>query len=231
MDMEKVLVKTWISGKMRQEAYYWTLGAVILIQFLSFWYWSQIDIEKWFLLTRESIDKAEYWKLWTSLFLHQDLGHFLSNLVLFVPFSLLLNGYFGFWVFPFGALFISGLMNYMVIMTMPLKTGLLGISGTVYMMAAVWLVLNFFIERHDGFFKRFLKITGIAIALLFPTSFVENVSYLSHGLGFLMGVGFGVLVFYLNRQKFRKNEVYRYTYFYDDASSDYEFPLDSLTKH
>lgn len=240
MEVEKKLIKTWISKNIDPKAYYWTLGLVVLMQFFSFWLWSVrsshvwwwgIPFEETFLLTKASLKEHQYWKLWTTLFIHQDIGHFLSNLLLFVPFSLLLNGYFGFWVFPVSMIVLSGFMNLFVISTMPETVGLLGISGTVHMMAATWLVLNFFIERQESVSRRWMKASGIAIALFVPSTFNENISYLSHGVGFLLGIIFGLILFVIYRRRIRKSEQYRYTYFLEEEDENYQVPLDNQTKH
>ena len=240
MEIEKKLTKTWISKNIDTNAYYWTLLIVVLMQFFSFWYWSVrsshewwwwISFEKIFILTKSSLLKHEYWKLWTTLFIHADIGHFLSNLVLFVPFSLLLNGYFGFLVFPILFFISSGLMNYFVISTMPSEVGLLGISGTVHMMAAAWLVLNFFIERQESVVRRWMKVSGIAIVLFIPSTFSENISYLSHALGFLIGLFIGIILFMIYKRQIRKSEQYRYTYFLDEEDLAPQLPLDDHTKH
>lgn len=239
MDVEKKLIKTWISKSIDPKAYYWTLALIVLMQFFSFWLWSVrsshtwwwgIPFEESFLLTKESLSNHQFWKLWTTLFIHQDIGHFLSNLVLFVPFSLLLAGHFGFWVFPFFTIVLSGLMNLLVISTMPEKVGLLGMSGAVYMMAGTWLTLNFFIERQESLMRRWMKISGIAIVLLVPTTISENVSYLSHGLGFVIGVFLGPMLFLLFKRQIRNSERYRYTYFVNDEDQ-FQFPLDHHTRH
>ena len=42
----------------------------------------------------------EYWRLLTSVFVHSDIMHLLSNSFIFLLFGWLLRAYFGFFIFP-----------------------------------------------------------------------------------------------------------------------------------
>ena len=168
----------------------------------------------------------EYYRLWTALFVHADLEHFLSNMFLFVPFSILLTNYFSLYVFPLSSILLGGLLNIIVLKTMPTSTHLLGLSGIVYMMAAIWLVLYLLIEKKDNFHARILKVTGIAVALLVPSSFSPNVSYFSHFLGFAIGILIGVITYLVWRKDFLLKEEYKYRYFINDELVD-EFVISS----
>lgn len=152
-------------------------------------------------------EKHEYWRLWTALLAHSDIGHLLSNSVLFSVFSYFLYGYFGSLVFPIAALLVGGLTNYIVLKTLEPSTELLGISGVVYWVGAVWLTLYFLLETRDRLSKRLIKAVGIALVLFIPDAYHENVSYLSHFVGFVLGVLFALLYYAYRKESFKKAEV------------------------
>ncbi len=150
----------------------------------------------------------EYWRLWTALFAHGDLAHILGNLFLFVPFAYFLSRYFSLWLFPAIGFLLGGLINYIVIYNLPYpETTIIGVSGVVYWMGAVWMTLSFFIDRRETLIQRWLRVTGVSIVLFFPTTFLPEVSYLSHFLGYVFGVITGILVYFVYRKRFISAEV------------------------
>lgn len=149
----------------------------------------------------------EYWKLWTSLFVHGDLGHLLSNCLVFFPFSYFLAGYFGPIFFPFAALAVGGLTNWIVLKNMPLEVALVGFSGVVHWMGAAWLTLYLLIERRESVRRRFAKFVMISVVLFAPEIYKPEVSYLSHFVGFILGVVSASVYFAYKREEFRAAEV------------------------
>jgi len=158
-------------------------------------------------IPKNVFEQGEYWRLWTALFSHADISHLLSNSLLFSVFAFFLYGYFGSLVFPFAAFFIGGIINVIVLKTMPWQAELLGVSGVVYWMGAVWLTLYFLLETRERLSKRLLKIIGIALVLFIPETYHRDTSYLSHFLGFVFGIAFAVLYYCKKRKVFEKAEV------------------------
>lgn len=148
-------------------------------------------------------EKHQYWRAWSTLFAHGDFGHIISNLFLFMPFSYFLSGYFGYFFFPFIGFFVGGLVNLLVIKTMPDQVGLIGVSGVVYWMGAAWMTLSFLIDRRETTGKRMVKIIGISAILFIPDSFKAEVSYMSHFLGYVAGVITAGLYFMLFKKRIR----------------------------
>ena len=138
--------------------------------------------------------------------MHADLKHFLSNSIVFWVFGYLLNGYFGFWVFPVMSLAAGGLINYLTLASYPDHAVLLGASGVVYFMAAFWATMFYQIERGEKHLKRMMSVLGVSLILFFPTSFEPQVSYLAHAWGFAIGILSGLFYFQLNRKKIRTHE-------------------------
>lgn len=169
--------------------------------------------------------KKEFWRLWTTLFAHGDLGHLMSNSFLLVPLAFLLSGYFGYFLFPLLGLFLGGIINFFVLMTLPQSTYLIGISGVVYWMAASWLTLYLLIDRRHSWKFRIAVAACLAVMLLAPETYKPEVSYLSHLLGFIFGVCSGGIFYIFNRNKFRNAEVVEYHIEEDDLDQN-QMPLD-----
>ncbi len=153
-------------------------------------------------------DRHEYWRAFTALFMHADLGHLAANSFFFVGLSYLLYGYFGFWAFPGLSLFAGAITNLIVIDQYPSGSTLVGASGVVYFMASFWLTLYFFIQRQPSATRRIVNALAISLALLFPQAMEAHVSYLSHAVGFALGIPFGLAFFLINKKKIRSREVW-----------------------
>lgn len=154
------------------------------------------------------MDHGEYWRLWTALFAHADLGHLLGNLLLFVPLAYFLNGYFGSFLFPVLGFVIGGLANYFTLKTMGQGGSLIGASGVVFWMGASWLTLYVLVETKESFRRRLGKALAIGAALFLPQSFEPNISYACHFFGFVLGIVTAAAFYLLNQRKFAAAEVY-----------------------
>jgi rhomboid protease GluP len=146
--------------------------------------------------------KHEYWRLWTTLLAHGDLEHLGNNLMLFLPFSFFLSGYFGLIFFPLIGFYLGGIINGLVLLTMPEETMLIGISGVVYWMGAAWITLTMLIDRRENLSRRLLRALGVSMLLFLPTTYQTNVSYLSHGVGFLLGIISGFILYQLRKSQY-----------------------------
>lgn len=143
----------------------------------------------------EVFGKSEYWRLVTALFTHSDVEHLLSNTPLFLIFGWFLYAFFGRLAFPVGAIVVGILSNLWTIYTYEAKTSLLGASGMLYGMIALWLVLYVRFETEYSVSMRIFRSIGVALLLLFPTTFHQTTSYTAHATGFLVGlvVGAGLI--------------------------------------
>lgn len=202
MEFKSINTSNWltrkVSGKGRMSA---VISSLALIMGTLFFWFADPGLSQGMPVSRIDVfEKKEYWRLWSSLFAHEDAPHLFGNLFLFFPFSFYLAGYFGFIFFPFAGFFIGGLTNLVVIYFMPERVSLIGASGVVYWMGASWLVLAYLIDRRELRLKRTIKGIGVALILFFPTVYNHQVSYSAHFVGFLFGVLSGV-IFYLTFQK------------------------------
>ena len=152
---------------------------------------------------------GQWWSLFTSSFIHGDLSHLLSNSLMLTLMGYFVASYYGGWVFPGVSFLAGGLINYLTISTHVQDVALVGASGVVYFLWGFWLVLFLFLERHVSVPRRLMKIAAISLAVLVPTSYQPNVSYLAHGIGLLVGVGVGMLYYIVKRTYLHSFEEYR----------------------
>ncbi len=199
----------WLTRKPDPKSSIVALGSVLVLIFSSFFFWSDIFGASTLMtaIPQNVFVHHEYWRLWTALFAHADTEHLLSNSLLFSAFAYLLYGHFGKWVFPAAAIFFGGVTNFIVLTTMPPEASLLGVSGVVYWMGAAWLTLYFLLESRDKFSKRAVKAIGVGAVLLLPETFHPNVSYLSHSVGFGLGMAWAICFYAWNRQRFLNAEI------------------------
>lgn len=150
---------------------------------------------------------GQYWRAWTALFAHSDLGHFFSNAFLFLPLTYLLTSYYGYMFFPVAGLFCGGFINLLVIQTLPPETSLLGISGVVYWMGAAWLTLFVLIDRRSSWRKRMAVAVTLSVMLFVPETYKPEVSHLSHLIGFVFGILCAALYYRVHRGTIEAAEV------------------------
>lgn len=199
----------WLTQKLNPLAYAVTATFLMLLVMANIFFWrNDFNLENLMTAIPQNVfEKHEYWRLWSALFAHADIEHLLSNAMLFSVFAYFLFGHFGSFVFPGAAFLFGGLINYIVLKSMPPTSELLGISGVVYWLGAVWLTLYFLLETRDGVSKRLIKTLGIALILFIPETYHRDVSYLSHFTGFVFGVIFALLYYWSRRQTFQKAEI------------------------
>lgn len=140
----------------------------------------------------EVFRKGEYWRLVTALFTHSNVEHLLSNTPLFLIFGWFLYAFFGRLAFPFGALLVGVLSNLWTIYVYPPRMSLVGASGMLYGMIALWLVLYVHFETEYKVSMRIFRAIAVSLLLLFPTTFQQTTSYMAHATGFFLGLVVGV---------------------------------------
>jgi rhomboid protease GluP len=200
-----VLKETWLSRKPRGHAFDFSLLLLALLTAATFAYLNGLGgADRWMAASwNTAVIQHEYWRAWSTLFAHADLGHLLANVFLFLPFAYFLVGYYPRWFFPFAGFLICGLLNFVVLATMPSEAFLVGVSGVINWMGAAWLTLYLLIERRDPPRRRAGKAIIVTAALFLPDTVKPEVSYLSHYLGFLAGALSGWLLYRWNRASFR----------------------------
>jgi rhomboid protease GluP len=148
----------------------------------------------------------QFWRLFTSPLMHADIEHLGSNALFFTGLAYLLNGYFGFWVFPVLSFLSGALINLIVLPLYPSDATVVGASGIVYFMAAFWLTLYIALSRELSIPRRLINALALSVVLFVPESLQPHVSYLSHAAGFGLGVAAGSFYFALNRTMLQSHE-------------------------
>jgi membrane associated rhomboid family serine protease len=143
---------------------------------------------------RSIYEWAEYWRVITALFTHRDLVHLLSNAFMFIVFGWALTAYYGYALFPLVSLAVGALTNLVTVSIYPPDIRLLGASGMVYGMAALWLVFFLRYDTGHNFPARIFRVLGFIMVILIPSTMEPHVSYLAHGAGFLIGLCAGIVL-------------------------------------
>ena len=202
-----VVRETWLTKQPRSESLLIAAASTFALTAGSFLGWSKHGPG----LEASALDvfgKGEFWRLWTTIFIHADAAHLLSNAFLFFIFGFFLYGYFGLRLFPLSALFWGGVANAIVLKTYEPDIHLIGASGVVYWMGGVWLVLYFFLSRQKNIWHRSLRSLGVALLLFAPSETLQaNVSHRTHFAGFCLGILFGFYHYARRRDEFLKAEV------------------------
>jgi rhomboid protease GluP len=199
--MERKLIKTYLSRRPSKESLVTgVLGLFTLLLFFSF---------KRDLFTANALlvfEKKEYWRAFTTTLLHADLTHLSHNAFFFTGLATLLHSYFGFWVFPVISLIVGGIINLITLSFYPPHIHLVGISGVIYFMASFWLMLYLLIERRQKLSIRIIHAIAVSLIFFFPETIEPQVSYLAHGMGFILGIPVGLSYYMLNRRKLRAED-------------------------
>jgi rhomboid protease GluP len=202
------VVSTWLHKKPRDLAK--TVSLVLLaLLWLAFFLQLQSTTLKenssasW----RSVVENGEWYRLWTTLLVHGDVAHLVSNSFLFAVFSWLLIGYFSLWLFPMASVLLAGAMNLPLLKTYPADVQLIGASGLVYLMGGAWISLYILIATHRTRMGRSLRGAGVTLVLFMPKEFQPEVSERTHLLGLVLGLGLGAIWYALNRNHFNSAEL------------------------
>lgn len=177
-----------------KHAYIVALMVLLCVGFsLQFWFSKKFGDFLW--ASGEAVfERHQYWRLFTALFTHADLGHLLSNLPLFIAFGWFLRTYFGFLAFPIAAFVVGALANLATLYFYPPTTRLIGASGVVYGLLGLWLTFYMRYEVAYSFRMRLFRVAGFSMIFLLPTTYSPTTSYLAHGFGFLFGILFALVL-------------------------------------
>ncbi|MFK8138750.1 MAG: rhomboid family intramembrane serine protease [Bdellovibrionales bacterium] len=207
---ETKLVATAISGKPPRRGLFFTVWSCFLIVLVSQIFWGDLYGAQSLLpaISNKIFGEGELWRVFTATLIHGDFAHLLSNLSLLFVFGVLLSGYFGPRLFPVYCFLLAGLVNLISSYTYGPGIRLLGASGMVYLMGGIWLTLYFLVQRQHNLKNRIYRSIGFSLMVFFPSSFDPTTSYRTHAIGFFVGVGFALVYFYRNKERFRALEVY-----------------------
>lgn len=208
MEPTHKVVENWLTHKPKSNAFWITAFLTSILLAINYLFFRDIfQFDSLLTATKQSVfSEHQFWRAWTTLLVHADTEHLLSNLLLFIPLTYLLFGYYGAFLFPFFGLLVGGAINLCVLSTMPNTTVLLGISGVVYWMGATWLTLFLLIDHRKKFRYNFAISLFLVMLLFVPDKYQPHISYLSHFLGFTAGIASAFLFYFFNRNAFKQAE-------------------------
>ncbi len=155
--------------------------------------------------------KQEYWRPATALFAHSNMMHLISNSFILVGFGWMLRTYFGLILFPVAGILAGVITNVAAVSIYEPDVRMLGASGMAHAMVSLWLIFYIRYDTDRPVLMRIFRAVGFSLVMLVPTVIEPNVSYLAHGLGFVVGAVIGI--FLLNRvtviSESEKEDVYR----------------------
>ena len=146
----------------------------------------------------ENILQGEYWRLFTSMFLHADIFHIFSNMIALLLFGSAVENNYSKLEYLI-IYFISGLIgNLFSLLLLPLNTISLGASGAIFgLIGASFVLYTVAGERTLIFLGLFY------LAYFIISSFAPGINLWAHLFGLLGGILFGYL--FSHKKKFRKD--------------------------
>ncbi|MCX8153382.1 MAG: rhomboid family intramembrane serine protease [Candidatus Bathyarchaeota archaeon] len=161
---------------------------------LLLWLWENPDtVMAQLAFSAENLLKSRIWTLVTALFLHADLAHLVGNMLFLFIFGNTLEKELGAGK-TLSAFFIGGILTFLLdVFFYPPETFLIGASAAIFTLAAVAMLV-----KPLKFSFLFLMPIGVAALLYFIYNVLAvyygaegNIAYISHVIGFLIGVPFG----------------------------------------
>ena len=208
LDLEPVVKETYLSRKPAPKSAWVALGSMGVLLVASLIFWANLfDLATYLPASRAAVYfEGQYWRLLTSILVHADFQHFISNAVVLGVLAFLVFGYFGPTVYPGLTLALGGFVTALSLRTYPAHTQLVGASGVVYLLAGFWLTLYLLVERRLSVKVRLVRAVGFGLIVLVPTAIQPIVSYRTHTIGFLVGVAFAVVYFSRRKEELRRAE-------------------------
>ncbi len=202
--MKLVLTRTLLSQKPKSQSIFLALVSYILLLLVFFTNQRGLAANGDIVYTQ-----GEYWRAFTTSLMHADLVHLGHNTLFFLVFSVLLNNYFGFLVFPVLSLVFGGVINLVAFKVYDPQVYLVGISGVIYFMASFWMVMFITLERQKKLGQRIMIALAVSLILLWPETISVKVSYLAHALGVVFGIPAALIYFQFQKQILRSHEVWQ----------------------
>ena len=164
-------------------------------------------------------DSNQWWRLFTTTFVHSDIEHFLSNSLMLFILTYFTYSFYGFGMAISCSYVMGAVINALTLLFYQDNTTLVGVSGVIYYQWGFWLTLFCFLQRQYSLIGRFLRVGAIFFILLIPTTYKPQTSYLAHYLGFLLGVGVGGFYFLIRRRRLFQYERWEWIMEGDDEDS------------
>ncbi|MFC4402045.1 rhomboid family intramembrane serine protease [Gracilibacillus xinjiangensis] len=138
--------------------------------------------------------QGEYWRLFTSVFLHSGAGHILFNSFSTVLFAPALEQMLGKWKFLLTYLFTGVVANILTLFAIPdLSYAYVGASGAIYGLFGLYLFMVIFEKKliDPGSARLITIIIIIGLVMTFINS---NINITGHLFGFIAGLALGPII-------------------------------------
>ena len=121
METKTRVIENWLTRKPNESAFNMTsLMTLLLLTSGSVFLAGFFNTLDWMPASAQTVfADHQYWRPWTALFAHGDLGHLMNNALMFLPLTYLLTSYFGFFLIPFLGIALGGVINLHVLKKMP----------------------------------------------------------------------------------------------------------------
>ena len=204
------LVKTLFSRKPHSNSFIVSASMVFLCALISNLVWKNKNLADLLSASQHGVYcQQKWWQLMTTVFVHGDGLHLISNSFMLFILGFFVFGYYGWKVYPIYALAGATVTNALALLTYSPQVRLIGASGLVYYLAGFWLCLYVIIERQRTMGARVLRVLGVGLMVLFPSTFEMQVSYRTHAIGIVVGIFMAGIYYLKNRKRLHGFEVYK----------------------
>lgn len=212
MHVEKKFVRNYLSKQKYHSGKIAAFFILTLCLVASLFYWDTSNSISQLLSANKELTfkSGEYWRLFTTSFIHGDIEHLMSNSLMLFILTYFVTAFYGSFI-SLGVGFLMGIViNSIVILQYGENTTLVGASGVIYYLWGFWLVLYVCITKHISFISRLVRVFGIFLILLVPTTYSPTTSYLAHYVGFGLGAVIGIMYYSLKRKHIASFEFWEY---------------------
>lgn len=225
MNYEFILTQTFLSKQKNAlgKVIAFSFCALCIISSLIYWSFYGHGSRELVAYPNAVFELGEYWRLFTSLFLHANIEHLLSNMLMLFILTYFVVSFYGAIITLLFALTFGAITNIVVLTSFTTQTSIVGISGVIYYLWGFWLILYLLIDIKVSITQRLLNILAIFFILLIPTSYSPSTSYLAHYTGLLFGVMSGLIYYPFIKERVKKEQKYEIRFIPELEKSESEF--------
>lgn len=204
MAIKTIFIQNYLSKEKIRAGKFFAFAMILISGLMSHLYWNASFGELLEASTDMVFKKQEYYRLFTSSFIHGDIEHYLSNSLMFFILAYFVSSFFGKTFTFFLSVLGGALINFIVLKLSSTPMTLVGASGIVYLLWGFWLTLYARLQTQLSPISRGLRVGAITLILLVPTSYSPQVSYSAHFFGLVIGI-IAAVFYYMTRKHHLKS--------------------------